>query len=183
MRLVKKIAVVSALFLPGKYYTWLPFFSFWNGHLIPLCGLLLHTVVLSLNIISFPLRRLALKKIVVNNSFSEVQSCETWFKRFYWLQRNCLDWLHGCWDFFFSVYFSGVGFMVSAFLSEGGAESIFTSNSSYSTSDFCCSGGDELSLGEGEFSKAPELGLEGLGHLNLGMVLVQRASPPCWTTQ
>lgn len=32
--------------------------------------------------------------------FSEVQSCETWFKRFYWLQRNCLDWLHGCCNFF-----------------------------------------------------------------------------------
>lgn len=34
----------------------------------------------------------------------------------------------------------------------------------------CCSGGNQLSLGEGELSKVPELGLEGLDHLDLPCV-------------
>lgn len=57
---MRKIAVVSARFLPASstVLQMIAIFSFRNGYLIPLCGLFLHTVVLSLNIISFPRKRL-----------------------------------------------------------------------------------------------------------------------------
>lgn len=82
---------------------------------------------------------------------------------------------------FFSVYFSGVGSTVSAFLSEGGAGGLkaFPPVIPEATMLVLCpgsdcpssySGGDQLSLGKGELSEASELGLEGLEHLNLPCV-------------
>lgn len=66
MRLVKKIAVVSALFLPGKFYNATHYCNFFllKWPFDSSLWAVLHAVVLSLNIISFPRRRLALKKML-----------------------------------------------------------------------------------------------------------------------